>query len=248
MSTWEDAPLYRRWDSLLVRLRGRPGLPDDELDGIDFRAHQLADLGISELLGGHEQGFFDLTPEEEAELWDLAAEWEITDDAAMNDYVRERSVRDRPVPRVRPKHPLRGGGHGPGRGLPGRREFPATWSDDAVMDATLEVARSPEGARKLPTGDWRAWGTRRGVRLSVLLDGDGQVLTSYPVDGPGVVQNPLDSWRTEPVARLQAVLAATAPEDEALSELLAVGEWPHVVRSLQALGVELDELARLAGL
>ena len=112
----------------------------------------------------------------------------------------------------------------------------------------MEVARSPEGARKLPTGDWRAWGTRGGVRLSVLLDGDGQVLTSYPVDGPGVVQNPLDSWRTEPVARLQAVLAATAPEDEALSELLAVGEWPHVVRSLQALGVELDELAQLAGL
>lgn len=209
------------------------------------------------LLGGHEQGFFDLTPEEEAEVWDLAAEWELSDQQVMNDWVQGRSVRDRPIRTVRPKHPLRGGGHGPGRRLPGRREFPRSWSDDQVMAATTAVARSPQGARTLPTGDWRAWGARHGVRLSVLLDASGQVLTSYPVEGSGVVQNPLDHWRTEPVTRLQRLLddmEATSQHREALDELMAVGEWPHVVRSLRVLDLggahttELDALAELAGL
>lgn len=251
--------LLHRWEALIAGLRGRPGLSDEYLEEVDSDAAQDELLGVSALLGGHEQGMWDLTPAEEAELWDLAAEWELPDDLVMNEFVRAKSVRGRPIPSVRPKRPLAGGGHGPGRGVPGKREFPASWPDDDVIARTMDVARRPDGAVRLLSGLYRAWGERDRVRLSVLVSSDGEVVTSYPVSGPGVQQNPLDVWRTEPVRRLQALLDDAVPPGSgepraSLDELLAVGEWPHVVTCLRALAPppaaaeELRALAALAGL
>ena len=153
---------------------------------------------------------------------------------------------------------LPGGGHGPGRGQPGKSEFPASWSDDDTIAHTMDVAMHPSGTVELPSGDFRAWGERLGVRLSVLVSPRGGVLTSYPVSGDGVVQNPLDVVRAPHVQRLQLLLD-TLPEStdeprQSLDELMTAGEWPHVITSLQALDAgwtaeqqaELAELARMA--
>lgn len=255
----EREALYRRWEALLAGLRGRPGLSDAELDQIDDEGAQDALLAVRALLGGHELGMWDLTPAEEAEVWDLAAEWELPERLMLGENVRKNSVREKPRPTLRPKRPLAGGGHGPGRGLPGKREFPASWSDDDVVARTMDVARRPDRAVRLLSGLFRASGERGGVQLSVLVSPDGEVVVSYPVAGEGVRQNPLDGWRTEPVERLQRLVEAGVPggaeEPRAsLDELLAVGEWPHVITCLQALdappeaAAELRALAALAGL
>lgn len=249
----------RRWDAVIAGLRGRPGFDDTYLDETHFEGVQEPFLGIGSLLGGHEQGMHELTPEEEDELWDLAAEEECSDDDLMNRWVREKSVRNRPIRTVRPKRPLTGGGHGPGRGVAGKREFPGTWSDDEAIRHTMDVARHPSGAVELPSKDFRGYGEREGVQLSVVVARDGSVRTSYPVSGPGVVDNPLDHWRAPHVARLQEVLDVLVPAGDgeprvSLDELMAVGEWPHVIACLLALGpddahrTELEGLARLAGL
>ena len=254
---WLD--YLRRWDAVLDGLSDRLG--PDLIEEIRDEGVQEPFLGIGGLLGGHEQGMWDLTPAEEDELWELASLNECSDDLLIDPSIRAETVRGRPVRRVRAKHPLRGGGHGAGRGLPGKREFPASWSDDDAMAHTMDLARRPDGAVKLPTGDWRAVGDQQGVRMSVLVSPTGDVLTSYPVTGPGVVQNPLDEWRTPAVDRLQRLLDELVPagSDEpraSLDELLAVGEWSQVVAVLRALHLpltetqqrELDELTKLAAL
>lgn len=238
-----------RWDRLVEGLRGgRPGLDDAWLDEVHEQGVQEPMLGVGNLLGGHEQGFFDLTPEEEDELWELAAEEELSDDEVMNSWVRARSVRDRPVRRVRAKRPLRGGGHGSGRGLPGKSEFPSSWSDDETIARTMDVARHPSGAVELPSGDFRAEGERGRVLLAVLVSPEGDVLTSYPVRGDGVVQNPLSPEQEPLVQRLRALVEQVPPgaARDALEELLDVGEWPHVLASLRALGADPRELDALA--
>lgn len=256
----DEDELWRRWDALLAGVRGRPGLSDEFLDATAEESHHYVALGIASLLGGHEQGMHELTPEEEAELWDLAAEWELPEDHVMNDDVRADSVRNRPIPRLRPKNPLRGGGHGARTGQPGKRVFPAAWSDDTAIAHTMDVARQPSSAVKLPTGEWLAHGERAGVRLGVVVSPDGHVLTSYPVHGPGVMQNSPDEFRGPAAERLNALLTAVLPQEHeahaTLHELHAVGEWPYVIGGLRALDLpisseqrtELDELASLAGI
>lgn len=247
-----------RWDALIAGLRGREGFADAFLDETHEEGCQEPMLGIQSLLGGHEQAMHELTPEEEDELWDLAHEEELDDEEVMNRWVRAKSVRNRPIRQMLPKRRLRGGGHGPGRGIPGKREFPPTWSDDRSIAHTMDVAKRPSGAVKLPSGVFRAYGQRDGVHLSVLVAPEGHVLTSYPVAGPGLVQNPVDDWRREPVERLQRLLDELVPQSDeeprfSLDELMEVGEWPHVVSSLYEVGeltaeqrTELDELAYLA--
>lgn len=246
-----------RWRNVVRGLHGR--LPEEALEEILFWGVQEPFYGIGALLGGHEQGMHQLTPEEEDELWELASLTECADDDLLNAETRAKSVHDRPIRRVRPKHPLRGGGHGPGRGKPGKREFPASWSDDSTMAHTMDVARRPDSAVKLANGDFLARGVRDGVELAVVVGPSGDVLTSYPVRGPGVVDNPLDEWRGPASSRLQALLdELVPPEDQrraVLDELMAVGEWPYVVLTLRAIDgrtaeqdVRLAELARAAGL
>lgn len=247
-----------RWDRLLDGLRGR--LSDEKVEDIRFEGCQEPSLGIGRLLGGHEQGMWDLTPAEEDECWELASLTYCTDEDVMDEMVLARSVRNRPIRKVRPRQPLRGGGHGARTGQPGKRLFPAGWSDDDAIRHTMSVARDPLGAVKLPTGEWLAHGERDGVRLGVVVSTEGDVLTSYPVHGPGVMQNPPDEFRGPAAERLHALLTAVLPQEHeahaTLHELHAVGEWPYVIGGLRALDLpisgeqrtELDELASLAGI
>jgi hypothetical protein len=84
-----------------------------------------------------------------------------------------------------------GGGHAPGSGLPGKTEFPRSWSGEAITTAALAVARDPETLqRSRVPGRWEATGVRAGVRVRVIVLDDGFIVTAIPLDGPGVVRNP----------------------------------------------------------
>lgn len=82
----------------------------------------------------------------------------------------------------------RGGGHRSGADKPGKSEFPPSWTDDDIITVVTDIARNP------PVGQWRydlwgnlvLWDLRRDVHLEVVLKLDGQVITAYPVSGPGV--------------------------------------------------------------
>lgn len=247
-----------RWDALVAGLRGR--YDDKELDDIHYAGIQEPFFGIGTLLGGHEQGIDELTPEEEDELWELAALADCRDEDVMPERIREASVRNRPFRTVRPKHPLRGGGHGARSGKPGKHAFPVGWSDDEAVEHTMDVARAPSSAVKLPTGEFVAHGERDGVLLGVVVSPEGEVLTSYPVHGPGVTQNPMDEHRGPAAQRLRDLLQTVLPDDHELRALLDelhdVGEWPYVIATLRALdlaltdeqGSELAQLAHLADL
>ncbi len=98
------------------------------------------------------------------------------------------------VPHERVVHILRGdengGGHAPGTGIPGKSEFPRGWDDARILAATLSVARGPDMVAPTRGGRLRVEGTRDGVLIRVILEPDGDVVTSVPVSGPGVVRNP----------------------------------------------------------
>lgn len=250
---WEH--YLERWHRVLDGLRDR--IPKDELEDSRYAGTQEPFYGIGGILGGHEQGMWDLTPEEEDELWELAWLMDCRDADLMNEDVRAASVRNRPIRTVRPRFPLRGGGHGARSGLPGKRVFPAAWSDDAAIEHAMDVARAPGSAVKLPTEEWLAHGERAGVLLAVVVMPEGDVLTAYPVHGPGVTQNPPDEYGRAAATRLRALLDAVLPADHearsALEELHDVGEWPYVIAGLRALDLEMSseqraELLELAGL
>ena len=84
-----------------------------------------------------------------------------------------------------------GGGHRYGRGIPGKTEFPASWSDDKIIGSILSVARSPDSADLQQNGRWKVEGVRDEVRLAVIVMSDGRTWSAYPLPGsPGVRQNP----------------------------------------------------------
>jgi hypothetical protein len=86
-----------------------------------------------------------------------------------------------------------GGGHRHGTGIPGKTEFPASWTDERVIANILDVARKPD---KPPTRqDWNdSWlcsGTRDAVKVWSVVERSGDILTGWPEEGgPGVVRNP----------------------------------------------------------
>jgi hypothetical protein len=86
-----------------------------------------------------------------------------------------------------------GGGHVSGTGKPSKTEFPAQWSRDKIVAETLALARSPGTlVPSIRNGEhfWQAEGVRDGVRMRVVLDAQGTIITAFPIKGPGVVQNP----------------------------------------------------------
>ena len=76
-----------------------------------------------------------------------------------------------------------GGGHRPGRGLPGKSEFPPGWSDDQIIEAIEAVANDPASSRRVEAnGRAVATGRRGGVELRVVVERDGRsVVTGYPI-------------------------------------------------------------------
>lgn len=215
-------------------------------------------LSISSLLWDDLLGRVPLPDQTVARLWEIgyALGYDgvfLVSDAGLAKAREGR--RTRPPQPVR--YPLKGGGHGAGRGIPGKSEYPATWTDNKTTAAFMSVAREPDGAVAQPDGTFRAWGVRDGVDMRVVVTSEGEVVTAYPVSGEGVVHNPLDEGRTPVVARLADVVAATPLDESAkagVDEQMRVGEWDQVLLALRAVGVpqdkqeELDELSRLADL
>ena len=86
-----------------------------------------------------------------------------------------------------------GGGHRHGTGKPGKTEFPASWSDEKILDTLLDAARRPDRApqRQERNGNWVTRGTRDDVEVVAIVAGDGRVWSGWPLPGgPGVVKNP----------------------------------------------------------
>lgn len=79
-----------------------------------------------------------------------------------------------------------GGGHRPGRGIPGKSEFPPGWSDDRIIEAIEAVANDPSAARRVEAdGRTVVTGRRDGVDLRVVLERDGRsIVTGYPTSTP----------------------------------------------------------------
>ncbi|MCG7539172.1 hypothetical protein EXT48_18900 [Pseudoalteromonas sp. CO348] len=79
-----------------------------------------------------------------------------------------------------------GGGHGPGRGKPGKSEFPSSWTDDEVMDAISDVATDPESTvTPAREGRSKVRGKRRGIKIEVITGNEqenGKIITGYPND------------------------------------------------------------------
>jgi len=246
--------LLKRWGDLLDSILPGGRAPD-EVEHVRNLADNEPVLVFESLLGDDADGSCPLPDETVARLWDIGYEMGFEPHELMND---ETLAAARPERRTRPGPPwnLFGGGHGPGRAIPGKREFPSRWSDETTLRHIMDVAQHPSGAVQLPNRDFRAWGERDGVLLSVLLSPIGEVLTSYPVSGAGVVQHPVHE-RAEglmPLLRnlLESVAAPSAEEPRcSMDELLAVGEWPHLILSMEALGADeptIVELRELAGL
>lgn len=80
-----------------------------------------------------------------------------------------------------------GGGHGPGRTIPGRSNFPPGWSDDEAIKEILGVANDPVSNRHPGRkGRTIARGTRDGVEIEVVIDQTGtSIITAYPVNIAG---------------------------------------------------------------
>ncbi len=79
-----------------------------------------------------------------------------------------------------------GGGHRPGRGLPGKSEFPPGWSDDRIIEAIEAVANDPASSRTVQAnGRTVVTGRRGGVELRVVVERDGRsIVTAYPINTP----------------------------------------------------------------
>lgn len=84
------------------------------------------------------------------------------------------------------------GGHAPGVGIPGKTEFPDTdlWTDDRIINNIQDVAKNPDQVPVFQDhGTWKVTGTRDGVLIEVIVDPSGNIVTGYPVSGPGVYKN-----------------------------------------------------------
>jgi Bacterial EndoU nuclease len=86
-----------------------------------------------------------------------------------------------------------GGGHRHGVGNPGKTEFPASWNDEKIINALLDVARQPDHSpgHQEWNDRWVARGTRDDVEVVAVVARDGRIWTGWPTPGgPGVVKNP----------------------------------------------------------
>jgi RHS repeat-associated protein len=75
------------------------------------------------------------------------------------------------------------GGHRPGTGIPGKSEFPASWSDDKIMHNISDVATDPTSKTTTVGRTTLVDGTREGVNIRVVIR-DGRIVTGYPTNLP----------------------------------------------------------------
>jgi hypothetical protein len=81
--------------------------------------------------------------------------------------------------------PNSGGGHRPGTGKSGKSEFPPTWSDDKIKGEISDVATDPHSTR-IPghRGRTIVSGTRDGIDITVVIEGNGRIVTGFPTNVP----------------------------------------------------------------
>jgi RHS repeat-associated protein len=78
-----------------------------------------------------------------------------------------------------------GGGHRSGTGIPGKSEFPSSWSDDKIMHNISDIATDPNAKRTYGRGGKTTIeAVRDGVSIKVVLDNKGNILTGYPTNLP----------------------------------------------------------------
>ena len=85
-----------------------------------------------------------------------------------------------------------GGGHGPGRSISGKSEFPVTLSDDEVILGVEAIANDPScypaGTIPAVPGRHKIQGDIRGVKTTVIVEPSaGEVISAWP---EGVARNP----------------------------------------------------------
>ncbi len=77
------------------------------------------------------------------------------------------------------------GGHGPGRNIPNKSEFPDGWTDDQVMHAISDVATDPNSVTRAGrNGRTITEGTRNGVEIRVVQEANGEIVTGFPINVP----------------------------------------------------------------
>jgi hypothetical protein len=74
-----------------------------------------------------------------------------------------------------------GGGHAPGRGIPGKSEFPSGWSKDKIMHAISDVATDPASRVTNRGQTTLVDGTKDGVNIRVVMR-DGRIVSGYPTN------------------------------------------------------------------
>jgi Bacterial EndoU nuclease len=79
-----------------------------------------------------------------------------------------------------------GGGHRAGTAIPGKTEFPRSWSDDKVIAEIESIANDPTSRRSLqPNGRMRVEGMREGIMIRVIINTDGtSIWTAHPTNRP----------------------------------------------------------------
>lgn len=206
---------------------------------------------IHDLLTADALGTYPLPDEVVDQLWRMAYRYEMDPREMVTPEVLRRARPGRrrrpPAPPRRLYYPLRGGGHGTGRGQGGKTEYPERWSDEEAVEHVMAVAREPDSAVRQPDGTLRACGVRDGVQIRVVVDDDGEVITAYPLPGPDVPVNPLDPERAPWVQRLAALMETGLPPQtpaevrDGIAEQMSAGEWDRALSQLMALpGVDLD--------
>lgn len=85
-----------------------------------------------------------------------------------------------------------GGGHGPGRRISGKSEFPPSLSDDDIIAGIEAIANDPAsypgGVIPIASGRFKITAPVKGVSTSVIVEPTaGAVITAWP---EGVPRNP----------------------------------------------------------
>lgn len=88
-----------------------------------------------------------------------------------------------------PPPAVNSGGHGPGRGISGKSEFPAILTDDEIINGVEAIANDPASypGNLIPAtgGRMKIVGHVKGVRTVVIVNvSTRQVVTAWPYDVP----------------------------------------------------------------
>ena len=110
--------------------------------------------------------------------------------AATSGRPAGRSASSRPA--VRASAAATGGGHGPGRGTPGKSEFPGRLTDAQIIEGVERIANDPMSypEQAVPTGlgRYEALGRIGDTPVKVVVEPQGEgVITAHPI---GVERNP----------------------------------------------------------